>query len=93
MRGFATAIILTTIFTAALAAPVQAQGAKSDRAKRAAREAIIRDPIKLAEVCNVLVFRKYAKPGPRWGAKFIEMDQELHARMHNSCIMSKGRNY
>jgi hypothetical protein len=76
-----------------LAAPAQAQRTKSESAKRSAREAIIRDPIKLAEVCNALVFRKYAKPGPRYGAKYVEMDLELHARMQNACIMSKGRSY
>ncbi len=93
MRNFAIAVLWTSVITALLAGPVQAQGTKSERAKQSAREAIIRDPIKLAEVCNALVFRKYAKPGPRYGAKYVEMDLELHASMQNACIMSKGRSY
>jgi hypothetical protein len=40
-----------------------------------------------------MVFRKYGQPNTLYGPRTVLMDRELHARMQNSCILSKGRNY
>jgi hypothetical protein len=103
MRGFAapallgtallTTTLLTTVMTAVPAGPAFAQRIMSDINRVAIQDTRIRNPGDLVEVCNVMVFRKFGAPGPRYGGILLEMDREIHFREHNMCVMNKGQGY
>jgi hypothetical protein len=91
MRGFATLFLALMVGSFALPAdPALAQNSKS---KGAQPRAVPTDPNALAQMCSQLVFRKYGQRNTLYGPRTVEMPLELHARLQNSCIMSKGRNY
>jgi hypothetical protein len=71
--------------------PAPGQDDKQQQSRRA--EAIPRDANRLAEACSQMVFRKYGQRNTLYGPRMVEMERELHARMQNTCIMSKGRNF
>jgi hypothetical protein len=93
MRGLAALLLLATAFTAGLVQPVSAQRLTTDMNRPMLRDLTIRNPKDLVEVCNVLVFRRYAAPGPRWAGTGFEMDPDLHLLEHNRCIQAKGEGY
>ena len=93
MRGLAALVFLATAFVAGLIQPASAQRLTTDMNRPLLRDLVIRNPKDLAEVCNVLVFRKFGAPGPRWAGTGLEMDPDTHLREHNHCIQTKGEGY
>lgn len=89
MRGLAALLLLALGFLTVFADPAPAQQRKSKG--QSAQQAVPKDPEQLARLCSQLVFRKYGEKAPLRGPNWVEMEQEQHARMQQSCIMSKGR--
>ncbi len=93
MRGFSALVLLTAAIMAGLIQPASAQRLMTDMNRPMLRDLTIRNPKDLVEVCNVLVFRKFGAPGPRWAGTALEMDPDTHLREHSHCIQTKGEGY